>query len=414
MQVEANKVYVSAERLWDSLMDMAAIGPGVAGGCNRQALTDEDKQGRDLFVRWAQEAGCHIMVDELGNIFARRDGIVSDASPVLAGSHLDTQPTGGRFDGVYGVLAGLEVVRSLNDHGISTPRPIEIAVWTNEEGCRFSPAMLGSGVVCGTYTRDFAYSRQDRDGNRFGDELARIGYRGSAPATPRKLAAAFEAHIEQGPILEQEGIRIGVVTGIQGAYWLDIALEGVPCHAGPTPMRMRKDPWRAATRIIDRAYALIDRHQPDGRLTIGDAKVLPGSRNTSPSRVTFSVDIRHPEAGTLERLVVGLQALAEEICAEYGIGLQFARVWHMPPTRFDERLTTVIEQATAACGYSHRRMVSGAGHDSLHVAQYAPTAMIFVPCAGGLSHNEAESATASDLAAGANVLFHAMIQVAAT
>jgi len=412
--LEAGKVHIDGARLWGSLMQMAQIGPGIAGGCNRQALTDADKAGRDLFVRWARDAGCEITVDAVGNIFARRSGSHPDAAPVLTGSHLDTQPTGGRFDGVYGVMAGLEVVRALNDHRITTLHPIEIGVWTNEEGCRFSPAMLGSGVVSGTYTQAFADSRVDREGKVFADELVRIGYRGSIPAARRPFAATFEAHIEQGPILERDGVQIGVVTGIQGAYWLELTLRGVPCHAGPTPMEMRKDPWPCATAIIDGAYAIVARNKPWARVTIGDVRVLPGSRNTSPAEVILSFDLRHPDAQRLEQIVASVETRAADECAKCGIDLKAERTWHMPPTAFDERLVSLLEGVATACGYSNQRMISGAGHDSLHIAQIAPTAMIFVPCAGGLSHNEAEHATQTDLAAGTEVLFRSIVHVAGT
>jgi len=403
---------VDGDRLWSSLMAMARIGPGVAGGCNRQALTDADREGRDLFVRWAREAGCGIAIDQVGNIFARRAGRDPQAAPVLAGSHLDTQPTGGRFDGVYGVLAGLEVVRTLNDHDVETDRPIEIACWTNEEGARFAPAMLGSGVVSGVYDLEFAYSRVDKSGLSFGDELARIGYRGQAPAAPRAFAAMFEAHIEQGPVLEHEGDTIGVVTGIQGAYWFDVTLDGQSCHAGPTPMDMRRDPWRAASAIIAEGFAIAGRNGPDGRFTIGDMKAEPGSRNTVPHRLTFPIDIRHPDMARLEAMIADFRGFAETCCAGHGIDLGMDRVWRMPATTFDPRLIELIADSAASLGFRHRRIVSGAGHDSLHTAQFAPTAMIFVPCAGGLSHNEAESATPADLAAGASVLLQAMLKAA--
>jgi len=408
----ANTLTVDGERLWSSLMAMARVGPGIAGGCNRQALTDADRAGRDLFVAWAREAGCTIAVDQVGNIFARRGGLDADAPPVLAGSHLDTQPTGGRFDGVYGVLAGLEVVRTLNDRGIETQRPIEVACWTNEEGSRFAPAMLGSGVVSGVYDLAFAYSRMDKDGATFKDELERIGYRGEAPAAPRALAAVFEAHIEQGPILEHEGDTIGVVTGIQGAYWFDVTLDGQSCHAGPTPMEMRRDPWRAAAPIIEECFAIAERNAPHGRCTIGDMKVEPGSRNTVPNRLTFPIDIRHPDTERLEAMVSELKAFIAATCARRAIDHRIEVVWRMPATKFDPGLIGMVDAAAEALGYRHRRIVSGAGHDSLHTAQFAPTAMIFVPCAGGLSHNEAEDATPADLAAGASVLLQAMVQAA--
>jgi beta-ureidopropionase / N-carbamoyl-L-amino-acid hydrolase len=403
---------INGERLWASLMTLAAIGSTPRGGCDRQALTDEDKAGRDLFTAWAQALGCTVSVDQVGNIFARRAGEDDSLPPVLMGSHLDTQPTGGRFDGVYGVMAGLEVLRTLAEHDFVTRRPIEVASWTNEEGCRFAPAMLGSGVVAGTYSLDYAYGRTDKSGRTFKAELERIGYLGTAPATPRSFHAVFEAHIEQGPILESSGTTIGAVTAIQGAYWLDVTLEGVACHAGPTPMEMRRDPWRAACPIIEGAFAIAARNEPWGRATIGDMKVAPGSRNTVPERLVMAVDLRHPDPETLAGMIDSFRALTELTAARHGIEARIEQVWHMPPTAFDPRLIDSIDDAARALGLSCQRLVSGAGHDSLHTAQYAPTAMIFVPCAGGLSHNEAEEASPADLEAGANVLLHAAVAAA--
>lgn len=400
---------INGDRLWSSLMEMAQIGATEAGGCNRQALTDLDREGRDLFVRWARAAGCTIAVDQVGNIFARREGSDPAAAPVLSGSHLDTQATGGKFDGVYGVLAALEVVRTLDEAGIVTRHPIEIAVWTNEEGCRFAPAMLGSGVVSGIYDLDFAWSREDKDGRRLGEELDRIGYRGTMPAARRPLAAAYEAHIEQGPILDSAGGTIGVVQGIQGAYWFDLELEGASAHAGPTPMDMRRDPWRAAAPVVSEALALPDRYGPWARVTIGDVAARPGARNTVPAVLTLTIDIRHPEPDVLEAMVADLRALIERHASAARIEARLSQVWHMPPTAFDATLVQHVSDAAALLGYDHRPMISGAGHDSLHTAQFAPTAMIFVPCLDGVSHNEIESATAADLAAGANVLLHAML-----
>jgi beta-ureidopropionase / N-carbamoyl-L-amino-acid hydrolase len=290
---------IDGSRLWGSLLEMAAIGATKKGGCNRQALTDEDRQGRDLFASWARAAGCTVNTDEIGNMFAVRGGEDLQAAPVLLGSHLDTQATGGRFDGVYGVLAGLEVVRTLNAVGARTRRSIEVACWTNEEGCRFAPAMLGSGVVAGIYDLAFAYSRRDRAGKELGSELARIGYVGALPARRRTLHAALEAHIEQGPLLESTSTTIGVVTGIQGAYWLDVTLEGVAAHAGSTPMEARRDPWRVACPLIQSAYEIAAAHAPWGRATIGDLKISPGSRNTVPEQLVVSVDLRHPDHDTL-------------------------------------------------------------------------------------------------------------------
>jgi len=403
---------IDANRLWDSLMRMAEIGATGRGGCNRQALTDADRAGRDLFVSWARAAGCSVSIDQIGNLFAARPGLDPQAEPVILGSHLDTQPTGGRFDGVYGVMAGLEVVRTLNDLGIATRRPIEVVAWTNEEGCRFAPAMLGSGVVAGAYDLQYAYSRTDSSGASLGDELKRIGYQGSAEARARSWRAVFEAHIEQGPILESSATTIGVVTGIQGAYWLDVTLKGVAAHAGPTPMEMRRDPWRVAAPLIQLAFDIAARRAPWGRATIGNLKVSPGSRNTVPEQLIVSVDLRHPDRGTLASMRSELTAAVKELAATHQIDASIEQVWFMPPTDFDRALVESIVRCAQELNYSQKLMVSGAGHDSLHTARVAPTAMIFVPCAGGLSHNEEESATPADLAAGANVLLHAAIRAA--
>lgn len=409
-----NGPLINETRLWSRIQEMARIGATPAGGCNRQALTDLDRDGRDLFVRWAREAGCTIAVDQVGNIFARRAGADDTAAPVLSGSHLDTQATGGKYDGVYGVLAGLEVVQTLADAGIRTHRPLEVAVWTNEEGCRFAPAMLGSGVVAGTYDLEFAYSRADKDGLTFGDELARIGYRGDTPAAPREYAAMIEAHIEQGPILHSEGTTIGVVQGIQGAYWFDVTLTGASAHAGPTPMEMRRDPWRALTPIIDGIFGIAAANGPWGRATFGDVKALPGARNTVPEKLVLTVDIRHPDSETLEGMVSEMRAVIDRSCAASGIEALVEQVWYMPPTSFDRTLVEQIATSVEELGFSAREIVSGAGHDSLHTAQFAPTAMIFVPCDDGISHNELEAANAADLAAGADVLLRTMVAIAGT
>jgi N-carbamoyl-L-amino-acid hydrolase len=391
---------------------MAKIGATAAGGCNRQALTDLDRQGRDLFVSWAKAAGCTIAVDAVGNIFARRAGLDEAADPVMSGSHLDTQATGGKYDGVYGVLAALEVIQTLEDAGIRTRRPLEVAVWTNEEGCRFAPAMLGSGVVAGTYDLDFAYGRADKDGLTFGDELRRIGYLGDAPAAPRQFAAIIEAHIEQGPILDSEGTTIGVVKGIQGAYWFDVTLTGASAHAGPTPMEIRRDPWRALTPIVEGIFGIAQARGPWGRATFGDVKALPGARNTVPEKLVLTVDIRHPDTATLEDMVREMHDLIARNAAANGIEAHVEQVWYMPPTAFDARLIEQVTKSADELGYSAREIVSGAGHDSLHTAQFAPTAMIFVPCASGISHNESESAEPDDLSAGADVLLHAVLALA--
>lgn len=412
MSLHPNPVRVDGARLWGSLMRMAEIGATAAGGCNRQALTEEDRAGRDLFVSWAREAGCTIAIDEIGNIFASRAGREPEAEPVLIGSHLDTQPTGGRFDGVYGVMAGLEVVRTLNKLGLTTRRTIEVACWTNEEGCRFAPSMLGSGVVAGAYELEFAYARCDKSGIPLREALTRIGYLGDRPARPGRYRATFEAHIEQGPILEAEGATIGVVTGIQGAYWIDVTLRGIAAHAGPTPMEMRKDPWRVASPLIQRSFEIAAQHGPWGRATIGDVRVAPGSRNTVPEQLVVSVDIRHPDHATLESMLAELSTFVEELGAVHGIDITLEKIMHMPPTGFDPELIELVDRCAQELGLPRLRMVSGAGHDSLYTARIAPTTMIFVPCAGGLSHNELESATAEDLAAGADVLLRAAMTVA--
>jgi len=393
-------------------MAMAEIGRTPAGGCNRQALTDGDRTARDLFVGWAREEGCGVTIDEVGNIFATRAGDEPETNPVLVGSHLDTQATGGRFDGVYGVMAGLEVIRTLNALGVHTRRSIQIADWTNEEGCRFAPAMLGSGVMAGIYDLDYAYARTDKSGAKFGEELARIGYRGTASACRRPYHAAFEAHIEQGPVLEGSSTTIGVVTGIQGAYWFDVTLEGVASHAGSTPMHMRCDPWRAACPLIEKAFAIAQATAPDGRATIGDIRIRPGSRNTVPDRLIVSVDLRHPDPETLQAMVAEFRATVDTLAKSTGVASSVEQIWHMAPSQFDSRLVDLVDGAAGELGCSRRRMVSGAGHDSLHTAQFIPTAMIFVPCVRGLSHNEAEAASPEDLAAGADVLLQVVAATA--
>ncbi len=399
---------VNGERLWDSLMEMARIGATPKGGCCRLALSDEDKQGRDLFVEWCEAAGCRVTVDRMGNIFARRSGKDGRRAPVVSGSHLDTQPHGGKFDGVYGVLAGLEVVRTLNDHRIETASPIEVVVWTNEEGARFAPAMVASGVFAGVIGLDYALGQADANGATIGDELARIGYAGEAACGGRPLTALFEAHIEQGPILENEGQTIGVVTGVQGVRWYDVTITGQDAHAGPTPMEARRDALVGAATLIAAVNRIGHAGRPDARATIGRVEVSPGSRNTIPGEVALSVDIRHPDADALARMHGELV----DACSAVGAGLdvKLDEIWYSPPVVFDQQCVTAVREAAERLGYAHRDMVSGAGHDACYVSRVAPTAMIFVPCAGGLSHNEEESAEAGDLAAGCNVLLHAMLE----
>jgi N-carbamoyl-L-amino-acid hydrolase len=404
-----SNIKINQARLWDSIMEMAKIGATPKGGCNRLALTDLDRQGRDLFISWCKEAGCTITVDRMGNIFARRPGRNDELDPVVFGSHLDTQPTGGKFDGVFGVLAGLEVIRTLNDHSYETDAPLEVAVWTNEEGSRFAPAMIASGVFAGVFPEEYGMSRTDLDGKPIGAELERIGYKGDAPCGGRPFKAFFEAHIEQGPTLEAEGRTIGVVTGIQGIRWFECTVTGRESHAGTTPMGMRMDALLGAARIVDEINLIAQAHGPDAVSTVGLMQVHPNSRNVIPGAVFFTVDIRHPDDAVLQDMANDVQAITDRVTAELGLTHNLCEIWHSPAVPFDKSCVTSVRRAAEEAGYSHRDIVSGAGHDAGYVSRVAPTAMIFVPCADGISHNESESATPEDLAAGCNVLLRAVL-----
>ena len=399
---------IDSDRLWSSLMELARIGATDKGGVCRIALTDLDRQGRDLFVRWAKEAGCSIRVDRVGNIFARREGRDPAKPPVMTGSHLDTQPTGGKFDGAYGVMAGLEVVRALNDSGYVTEAPIEVAVWTNEEGCRFAPAMVASGVFGGAFDLDYALSRTDRDGVSFGDALKAIGYDGSEPVGGRKVGAFFEAHIEQGPILEREDKTIGVVTGAQGQRWYEISWTGMESHAGTTPMEGRRDALVGAAELIVALRRIGER--PNGRSTVGVLESQPQSRNTIPGRVFMTVDLRHPDNDELGRMDADLRAAAADIAARHRLEAAVEQIWHFPASPFAKELVESVRRGAVQAGYAHMDIVSGAGHDACYVSRVAPTAMIFVPCKDGISHNEIEDATQQDAAAGCQILLHAMVE----
>ena len=401
---------VDQDRLWDSLMEMAKIGPGVAGGNCRLALTDFDREGRDLFVRWCQEAGCSITVDKMGNIFARRPGTDPGLAPVTTGSHLDTQPTGGKFDGVFGVLAGLEVIRTLNDHAIETTAPIEVSVWTNEEGSRFAPAMISSGVFAGVFDLDYGHSRSDVDGKTIGEELDRIGYLGDQTPGEHPIRAFFEAHIEQGPILEAEEKTIGVVTGAQGQRWFEVTLTGSESHAGTTPMNRRKDALVAASRLVTAINEIALAHPPHAVTTVGMMQVSPNSRNTIPGSVFLTVDLRHPDDETLSQMETELRAACAAICDPAGIAAEIDDIWYSPPIAFNPDCVAAVRKAADVAGFGNMDIISGAGHDACYISRVAPTAMIFVPCEDGISHNESESATPGDLAAGCNVLLHAMLE----
>lgn len=402
---------IDGARLWDSLMEMAKIGATPKGGSRRLALSDEDREGRNLFVRWCEEAGCTIRVDRMGNIFARRPGRDDSKPPVMMGSHLDTQPSGGKYDGVYGVLAGLEVLRTLNDHGYETDAPVELSVWTNEEGARFAPSMVGSGVFAGIYPLEKGLACADADGRTIGEELQRIGYAGQEDCGGRPIRAFFEAHIEQGPVLEAEGKTIGVVIGAQGIHWYDVTVTGMDSHSGTTPMGRRRDAMVGAARMIleiDR----IARETAPGVATVGMARLEPNSRNVIPGGAFFTIDARHPDAAALEAMDKAIRRACAKIADEAGLEVTLADVADAAPVLFDEDCVDSVRRAAESAGYPHRDIVSGAGHDACFINRIAPTAMVFVPCKDGISHNETESATPEDLAAGCDVLLRVVMDAA--
>lgn len=403
---------INGDRLWDSLMDMAKIGPGLRGGNNRQTLTDEDAEGRRLFQSWCEKAGLSMGVDTMGNMFFRREGTDSDALPVYVGSHLDTQPTGGKYDGVLGVLGGLELVRTLNDLNIKTKHPIVVVNWTNEEGTRFAPAMLASGVFAGIHTQDWAYAREDAKGKTFGGELERIGWKGDEEVGARKMHALFELHIEQGPILEIEGKDIGVVTHGQGLWWLQITLTGKDSHTGSTPMPMRRNAGLGMARITELVHTIAMAHQPSAVGAIGHCDVYPNSRNVIPGKVVFTVDFRSPHLATLNAMKAELEEKAPKIAKELGLEIKIEEAGHFDPVTFDEGCVTAVRNAAERLGYSHRNIISGAGHDACWVNRVAPTAMVMCPCVDGLSHNEDEEISKEWAAAGADVLLHAVLETA--
>ena len=402
---------INAQRLWDSLMLFAEIGATDKGGCNRQALTDLDKQARDLWVSWAEDAGCSIRIDTMGNIFARREGLKDDLPVVMTGSHIDTQPTGGKFDGVYGVLASLEVIRSLNDQGVQTNHPIEAVVWTNEEGARFSPAMIGSGVWSGAFSLDYGHARMDKDGKTIQEELRRIDYEGDTPCKPDPIKGFIELHIEQGPILENEALQIGILTGVQGMNWYDLTIKGQPVHAGPTPMENRFDPFIGLHKIINKMYEMTAEYEPWSRITFGDITAIPGARNTEPEKLILAVDLRHPDKDILAEMDKRFRQIAHQECEAAGLSCQVGVEWQSPAVVFDSGCIEAVRKATQDLGYLSKEMVSGAGHDAVYVSRVAPTSMIFVPCEKGISHNEAEYSKPGDIEAGCNVLMNAIVEL---
>ena len=410
--ISTANINVNGERLWGSLMEMAKIGPGIAGGNNRQTLTDADAEGRALFRDWCEASGMTMGLDRLGNMFMRHEGAEPDLDPVYIGSHLDTQPTGGKYDGVLGVLAGLEVVRSIRDMGVTTRRPIVVTNWTNEEGTRFAPAILASSVFAGALDEDFANTRVDAEGKLFGEELDRIGWRGTEPVGGRPMHAMFEYHIEQGPILEAENKQIGVVTHGQGLWWLEVTLTGKDAHTGSTPMNMRADAGLGMARIIELVHQIAMRHQPNAVGSVGQANVYPNSRNVIPGQTVFTVDFRTYDQDKLNSMRSQLEAETPRIAEELGLGLKIEVVAHFDPVTFDPELVKLVRATAQKLGYSHMDIVSGAGHDSCYINRIAPTVMIMCPCVDGLSHNEAEEITPVWAAAGANVLLHSVLEAA--
>ena len=405
---------INGDRLWSSLMELAKIGATPKGGVCRLTLTDLDKQGRDLVTRWAREAGMEVTIDKIGNGFMRRKGRNNALPPIMTGSHIDTQPTGGKFDGNYGVLAGIEVVRTLNDHGIETEAPIEVAFWTNEEGSRFVPVMMGSGVFAKAFTLDHAYAAKDTAGKSVKDELERIGYIGPQEPGDHPIGAYFETHIEQGPVLEDNDITIGVVQGVLGIRWFDCTVTGMEAHAGPTPMALRKDALQVATHLMQEVVAAALRYKPHGRGTVGMVQVFPNSRNVIPGNVKFSIDLRNATDVIVDTMAAEVKAYAEKLSRESGMKIEIVQVSGYPAQSFNPQCVDAVARAAAKLGYSNMPVVSGAGHDAVYMAQLAPAGMIFIPCKDGISHNEIEDAKPDHITAGCNVLLHAMLERAGT
>ena len=403
-------LHIDGKRLWQSLMELAQIGATPKGGVRRLTLTDEDRRARDLFCQWARAAGLAVEIDGIGNLFARRAGTDPSLPPVAMGSHLDSQPSGGKFDGAYGVMAGLEALRTLDDAGVRTRAPMEVVSWTNEEGSRFTPVLMGSGVFSGAFTLDHVRAQKDLEGVSVGDALETIGYAGSARA--HRLGAYFEAHIEQGPVLENEGKTIGVVQGALGQRWYDVTVSGQDAHAGPTPMELRQDALIGASRLVLEVNRIARGFPDTARGTVGFLQVRPNSRNVIPGEVRTTVDFRNARVSTLDAMCEELKRAAKTIETDCRVTIELRENVYFKPCEFDPALVAQVRAAAAALGHSHCDIVSGAGHDAVLIARIAPVAMVFVPCEGGISHNEIENATPADLAAGCDVLLHAALQVA--
>ena len=408
--IDIDKIRINGERLWDSLMELAKIGATPKGGVCRLTLTDLDKVGRDLVLGWAKDAGMSITIDKIGNGFMRRAGRNNNLPPIMTGSHIDTQPTGGKFDGNYGVLAGIEVVRTLNDLGIGTEAPIEVAFWTNEEGSRFVPVMMGSGVFAKAFTLEHAYAALDTEGKSVKGELERIGYIGEQEPGDHPIGAYFETHIEQGPVLEDNDVTIGVVSGVLGIRWFDCTVTGMEAHAGPTPMALRKDALLAATHIMQDVVAAAHRHPPHGRGTVGMVQVFPNSRNVIPGRVKFSIDLRNATDALVDQMVDEVKAFAAQVGQRHDVDVKIEMVSSYNAIAFHPDCVDAVGRAAQKLGYSNMPVVSGAGHDAVYMAKLAPSGMIFIPCKDGISHNEIEDAKPEHITAGCNVLLHAMLE----
>jgi N-carbamoyl-L-amino-acid hydrolase len=412
MAAPGENLKINGDRLWNSLMEMAKIGPGVAGGNNRQTVTDEDGEGRHLFQSWCTAAGMTMGLDQMGNMFAHRAGTDADALPVYVGSHLDTQPTGGKYDGVLGVLSGLEIIRTLNDLNIQTKHPIVVTNFTNEEGTRYAPALLSSGVFVGIHTQEWAYEREDANGLKFGAELERIGWKGDEEVGARKMHAFFELHIEQGPILEAEAMEVGVVTHGQGLSWTQVTITGRESHTGSTPMPMRKNAGLGMARVLALVDEIAWSHKPHAVGAAGHIDVYPNSRNVIPGKAMFTIDFRSPELVIIEDMNARLRRGAQKICDEMGLEVTFEKVGGFDPVEFDAGCVSAVRNAAERLGYSHRDLISGAGHDACLINRVAPTAMVMCPCVDGLSHNEAEEISKDWAVAGTDVLLHAVLETA--
>ncbi len=399
---------IDGARLWGELMETAAFGGTAKGGICRLTLTDLDRQVRDWFKARAEKLGCTVTVDSMGAMFARRGGR-ADVPPIAMGSHLDTQPTGGKFDGVLGVLSALEALRTLVEAGYETYAPIEVVNWTNEEGARFQPSMVSSGVFAGAFEHDWAAGRRDAAGVTFAEALETIGYRGAQRCGEHPLSAFFELHIEQGPILEAEDKTIGIVIGIQGIRWFEATVRGDERHTGTTPMHLRKNALIGAARLVERVDAIARGHAPQAVGTVGRLEVKPNSPNVVPGEVFFTVDLRHPDAAVLDQMQEAWTAAGYAVADELGLEVEMAKILDQPPVRFDADCIGCVREGARTAGFAAREIVSGAGHDAGYVSRVAPSAMIFVPCRDGISHNEAEYAAPEHCAAGAQVLLQAVL-----